>query len=150
MKDAALTVEDMQRFDELLEQVPREDWPVVWYVANHRVWPEELGTEPKEHGVFLAALFHLISKIEMHCGLKACLRVWHNGNFGKSDQEFEDWWESQSIADFPGYKADSVDVWREKAIAYGLLIQNSHLHLKYPLLSAKGFMLLDCLSSRGD
>ena len=97
MKDVELTVEDIHRLDGLLEQVPRAQWPRLWYELNLGRWPEELGEAPRGYDsretVHPHVRYYMVS-IDQACGRKACLRYAHKVDYGVTDQQFDDWWDS--------------------------------------------------------
>ena len=96
-----LTAEDVLKWDARLAAVPQKEWSKLWNALNDHMWPEELGEPPEdfeiENNVCCSVhpvVAYLMQSIEISCGKKSCLRYFHKTELGKTDQEFDDWWES--------------------------------------------------------
>ena len=98
MNEVSLTVDDILRLNAKLKEVPMEQWPRLWLDLNDRIWPKELGEAPSgydtEERVHPVVRFYL-DTIKLRCGIKACLRYAHKVDFGVTDQQFDDWWDSR-------------------------------------------------------
>ncbi len=98
MRDAIFTVEELLRLDERLERVPRAQWPRLWNALRIHQWPAELGEAPNGYDdaeTVHPVVRYYLEEIELRCGRKACLRYAHKVDFGVTDQEFDDWWDSR-------------------------------------------------------
>ncbi|HBF65888.1 MAG TPA: hypothetical protein DDW34_09265 [Clostridium sp.] len=72
----------------------------LWNEANGWRWPEDLGVKPegwedmstRQKGKVLTPI---VKKIEKMIGEKELLRYHHLFNLGRSNEEFERWWETE-------------------------------------------------------
>lgn len=102
MMNQPCTIEDILHASTIVRSIPRRDLTRILYELNSWNWPEELGEAPEgwesmtidekaDHPKFRA----ICSELENEVSEKAFLRYHHTNNLGRSEEEFEDWWQSE-------------------------------------------------------
>ena len=96
MEDKNRVWDDFEYWSEVLERIPRIRLVEMADELNHRGWPHELGSEPKDP-VRREEIRHTVQGwIEVEVGHKALLRYHHLNNLCRTEREFEDWWDEQN------------------------------------------------------
>lgn len=80
-------------------KLPHEDICRIGHLLNQYEWPDDLPGKPRgwddmgyeERSKISIEIFRFI---QMHVGEKALLRYFHKTELGRTDQQFEDWWDS--------------------------------------------------------
>ncbi len=103
-----------------LREIPEQEWPEVYDLLNSWNWSSKLGIAPTDWNTmpswsnrkFLGLTIYqedrrtrtknkiitpIMRCIELKIGRKAILRHHHVHNLGRTEQQFEDWWDSQSF-----------------------------------------------------
>ena len=92
------TVGEICDAEQLLERIPRAEWPRIHYQLCEREWPPELGAKPSDFDDYIGTKPHptsiYLELIENRIGQKAVLRYMHETRYGISEQMFEDWWDA--------------------------------------------------------
>jgi len=107
-----------------LNKVPENEWMSIYDNLNDWTWDDRLGEKPDDwdtmrHVKYRKILWHtsfyfvnhkartlcniicpIQDYVESCVGKKAILRYHHIHNLGRTNQEFEDWWESKSLTRF--------------------------------------------------
>lgn len=83
----------------LIPDMPYQTKLEVYDRLNCREWPAVLGKPPEGFETMnveqkLAEVEPIMQQIEMEIGKKAVLRYHQKHNLGRTDQQFEDWWDS--------------------------------------------------------
>lgn len=83
----------------LIHDMPYQTKLEVYDRLNCREWPAVLGKPPEGFETMnveqkLAEVEPIMQQIEMEIGKKAVLRYHQKHNLGRTDQQFEDWWDS--------------------------------------------------------
>ena len=84
------------------ERMSNSDLIRIVEAMDEYEWPEEVPGKPDGWEAMSLSDRHMwtgpiIQYITMRVGNKANLRHYHKTKFGKTDQEFEDWWDSYSL-----------------------------------------------------
>lgn len=87
----------------ILSGVPVSEYPRIWNELSFWEWPPELGEAPSGWEEMNLNEKHEIIKpiceyLDVVVGRKGLLRYLHTTKFGKTDQEFDDWWDSNFSA----------------------------------------------------
>lgn len=97
-----VTINDILEASEKVKAIPKSSLVRIKDEMNHWNWPEELGEAPAgweamtmdekfKHPKFRA----ICSELDSHVFEKASLRYHHIHNLGRTEEEFEDWWQSR-------------------------------------------------------
>lgn len=109
-------LEIVKRASAKLKTIPYDELPAVYSNLNRWEWDERLGKKPVDwddlekfhHKRFSykedkrtktkhKIIAPLIASIEYRVSEKALFRYHHVHNLGRTDQQFEDWWDSKLI-----------------------------------------------------
>ena len=108
----------VRRAKQKLFQIPESEWPSIYDTLNGWGWDGRLGYKPsdwEEMEDFKTKKFlwiqtyspdrkartrhsvvaPIVESIRNVVGEKALMRYHHTHNLGRTDQQFEDWWQSQ-------------------------------------------------------
>lgn len=99
-----MTLNEMLKWDSVLQRFSFSDLTRIFQKLNVYEWAEELGKPPeslKTNPLECKELSYICKYIKQRCGNKALLRYYHKTEFGETDQEFDDWWESTHLFDDP-------------------------------------------------
>lgn len=99
-----MTLEEMFKWDFVLQKFSFSDLVRMYQKLNDYEWAEELGEPPesfKTNPMECKDLSYICEYIRQRCGNKALLRYYHKTELGKTDQEFDDWWDSTHLSDDP-------------------------------------------------
>lgn len=109
------TAEHLFEAMDIIDSIPRAELPRVLDEANNWKWPEEFGAAPenwdsmseieKHNDPMFRALFHELSG---EVSRKAQLRYHHTHCLGRTEAEFEDWWESEIANDIRILRNDTI------------------------------------------
>lgn len=88
--------------EELSKSIPREQYPEIWNELNQFQWHPALGSAPQ--GWDSMTYKEKMPYIEtwnsvLNCSEKEKLRYHHIHNLGRTEQQFEDWWDSKVFQD---------------------------------------------------
>lgn len=91
-------------WETVVDGLPREALPEVWNRINRFEWDTRLGEMPNgwENMSLLErhqATKDICSCIESRSSSKELLRYHHKVELGRTDQQFEDWWDSMVLSD---------------------------------------------------
>jgi hypothetical protein len=96
------TLDEYTDVYELVNRLPREILPMVENALNEWEWPNELGEAPTGWENMTPDEKFSNSKFRALCDTlgiiiptKVSLRYHHTNNLGRSEEEFEDWWQSE-------------------------------------------------------
>ena len=95
-------LEHLLEAEELIESIPREKYPEIWDKLNCYEWHPALGNAPQ--GWDSMTRDEKMPYIEtwnavLDCSEKEKLRFHHIHNLGRTEQQFEDWWDSKVFQD---------------------------------------------------
>ena len=105
-KEKLLTEQEREKqlleLTDVIKTFPFSTLVRIGHAMNENEWPEELPGKPdgwdemsiNERSEWSMSLYQYI---RARVGYKAMLRYYHKTELGKTDQEFEDWWESCSM-----------------------------------------------------
>lgn len=94
------TAEELVQMEGILSELPYEKLLEIWSRMRIWLWPEELGTAPEgfcEMGPD-EKLYHIHPWMELIEGMtsrKSRMRYLHIHELGRSEEQFEDWWQSE-------------------------------------------------------
>ena len=90
-----VTYEMIVEAENRVRDIPRSELPRIHKELNSGGWPKELGEIKENPSVSEVCL--ILDEIKWKVGFKAIWRYTKMELEGYSEQEFEDWWESQFI-----------------------------------------------------
>lgn len=91
-----VTYEMIAKVEEMVRNVPRSELPSIHREINEGMkWPKEFGDAKERPSIPEVNL--ILNEIECQVGFKSTWRYRKMECEGYSEQEFEDWWESQFI-----------------------------------------------------
>ena len=140
MKREEITVDDIIEWDKILNSIPRSEMPRIYYNLNRHNWPEELGEIPEGYGDISKPIpwkeRYFMDMFDVMCGRKAVLRYAHIKDYGVTDQQFEDWWDSNNTVSRKEELCDYIKRQTNKSC------NESTTDSKYPFVPALiGFLL---------
>lgn len=94
------SLEELLQIDEIISSFSEEELLEMGHRLNRFEWPDALGSAPEgfEEMIPGLKLFHIdpwARAIELHTSKKARLRYVHTRELGRSEEQFEDWWQSE-------------------------------------------------------
>ena len=94
------SLEELLQIDEIISSFSEEELLEMGHRLNRFEWPDALGSAPEgfEEMIPGLKLFHIdpwAMAIELHTSKKARLRYVHTRELGRSEEQFEDWWQSE-------------------------------------------------------
>lgn len=94
------SLEELLQIDEIISSFSEEELLEMGRRLNRYEWPEELGSAPEGfEGMCLEVKRFCIEPwadaIDLHTSKKARLRYRHIHELGNSEEQFEDWWQSE-------------------------------------------------------
>lgn len=91
-------------WETVVDGIPMEDLPEVWSRINHFEWDARLGEMPDGWENMSIPEKHQVTRdiyscIESRSSNKELLRYHHKVELGRTDQQFDDWWESMVLSE---------------------------------------------------
>lgn len=91
-------------WETVVDGIPMEDLPEVWSRINHFEWDTRLGEMPDGWENMSILEKHQVTRdiyscIESRSSRKELLRYHHKVELGRTDQQFEDWWDSMVLSE---------------------------------------------------